>query len=102
MLKEQLKEFSIVLRDVELTDTYNGDIPNWIFYVTALDVSDNPELMVLGRFRRQDYRYTVLALTSLEVAPTKLQCKKLVQWQHGEIVSNQNQARSYQNWLHRR
>lgn len=95
-------EFYIVIRDVLVADTYNGDVPNWYFYVTTVNVLDNPIYEHLGSYRRDQYRYTIVINRGLGVKPNLSECKALAAWQHSEITRNQEQTRGFQSWLHRK
>lgn len=101
-MKKVNTEFYIVIRDVLVADTYNGDVPNWYFYVTTVDVTENPSYQNLGSYRRGKYRYTIVIDRELEFRPKLSERKALVQWQHDEITANQEQTRAYQSWLHRK
>lgn len=92
-----LKEFFVHIMGVHLTDTYNGDIPDWRFYVTTVDVTIASQSVKLGTFRRGDVRYIVACQQSVDPKPSIEDCKHLVQWQH-DYMKHYSSKEGYAQW----
>lgn len=89
-----------VITAVSLRDTWNGDIPDWVFYVSSVDFSDSDEYVKIGRYVRRGVAITVFASSEVEPKPTIEQGKMLAKWQY-DYMNNpfDINLQEYGSWL---